>query len=156
MDTIQQTGATTKSSSSESVLSKIWTGFQVVGALLLIGVYSLFVGIWSGIKWCGRMIARIHAKTGDMKRTLIVTGSIVTAIFAYVYLFFVEVSALAAGPMLGWIGVVFFYVVVKYGHSEIDLIQELQEGNDAVANHFRSYALIIAVLLSAPVLALAL
>lgn len=102
------------------------------------------------------MFASSGFRIGDMKRMLATSGVIVSALFAYVYLFAVEVSALAAGPLLAWCGVVMFYVVVKYGHREINLIQELKNRNDAVVYHFRSYGILIALLLAAPVLALAL
>ncbi|MCB9216139.1 MAG: hypothetical protein R3F28_06385 [Candidatus Kapaibacterium sp.] len=135
-----------------------WLRDAVAAAGSMIAIIALYIlhWLWEGTLWIGRQLRRVHTATGDMKRTLISVGVVSSALFAYIYLFAVEVSALAAGPLLAWVGIVMFYVVVKFGHREIDLIQELKEGNSAVVYHFRSYAILIALLLAAPVLALAL
>ena len=93
-----------------------------------------------------RFVRWIHVGMGQMKKTLIGTSVVVIGIFAFIYGQAIELSEFAASPLLAIIGCSLFYVIVRYGHDEIDIINEITEKqNSAVALYFLAYAAIIAV-----------
>lgn len=123
--------------------------YSAASALAVLALMvAMVAAIFGGIAWLGRGIARgarrAHVNLGDMKRTLV--GLVIAAVtaFATIYAFAVQFSAFAAAVLMAVFGSALFYVIVRYGHSEIDLIQHLEEGNEAVPRHFFSYAFIIA------------
>lgn len=119
----------------------------VIAALLTLPIWILPYFVVRGVRW-------LSAHVGQMKKTLIGAGVIVAGAFAVVYGAAVQFSVFTAGPLMAVIGVALFYVLVRYGHNEIDTIKELTEcRNEAVARHFFSYAFIIALVLCAALVA---
>ena len=121
---------------------KLWDG---VAVMLTLGVGLLVLALSSpvmGVRW-------VYNRLGRMRKTLLSLWLVVGGLFAFLYVNFVELSEFAAKPLTGLIGCSIFYVVVRFGHNEIDIINELKGGNHAVALYFLAYAAIIALSLLA-------
>lgn len=125
-----------------NIFKLLWDGVAVVAAIVIGG---LLMVVSSPV-----LLARtLHKRIGQMRKTLISMWLVFGGAFAFLYLNLIELSEFAAKPLTALIGCSIFYVVVRFGHNEINVIQELQQGNHAPAIYFLAYAGIIALALLA-------
>lgn len=136
-----------------SILSSLWSGVkwlgQSFGVVIMIAfgiVIALLAVLWAGVKW-------VHSHVGQMKRTMVAMMVAVVSAFYYSYLYGQEFSAFFAGPMAATFGCLLLYTVIRFGHTKLDVIEQLKQGNHAIAEYFKSYALIIGLCLAAALFA---
>lgn len=117
-----------------------------VGGQVLIGLaVIILLPVWAtviALRWAFKRLSNL----GRMKRTLLPLAMITSGAFAFSIYYATDISGLAVLPLKAVMGVSLFYVIVRYGDS-INTIKALEEGNEAVSSHYRSYALIIAAAL---------
>lgn len=121
-----------------AVATKPFKSSKSIALILIIP----FCAIMAFVSW---VIDMVLGRTGQMKRTLILGWAVALFSFSRVYETMPEVSAFAAGPLLAIAGITLLYAVARYGHTKLDLINELKRGNLAPAVYFLGYAFIIGV-----------
>lgn len=121
---------------------KLWDGFAVV---LVLALGLLLFTLSSP----ALLVRFVYKRIGRMRKTLLSLWLVVGGLFALLYSHFVELSDFAAKPLTALIGCSIFYTIVRFGHDEINIINELKQGNHAVSIYFLAYAGIIALSLLA-------
>lgn len=133
---------------------RVLNGLKTVAGYVLIVLLIATSPVWGipALMWKG--VKKLNARVGQMKKTLIGVGVVSVGAFALIYGLAIQFSVFTAGVLMAAIGCALFYVVVRYGHNEIDTIHELTERqNMAVSKYFLNYALIIAAVLAAALVA---
>lgn len=133
---------------------RVLSGLKTVAGYVLIVLLIATSPVWGlpVLAWKG--VQKLNARVGQMKKTLIGVGVVSVGAFALIYGLAIQFSVFTAGVLMAAIGCALFYVVVRYGHDEIDTIRELTEKqNAAIPRYFFNYALIIACVLAAALVA---
>lgn len=142
-----QETATQRPFTQRSFLGRLGDGLSVAAVVYGAALVMIVSAPYYGARWLYRGMRWLHRRVGQMKKTLIGLAVVVVGTFAYLYGNHIELSEFAARPLIAIIGCSLYYVVVRYGHNEIDIIAELKGGNRAIATYFLGYAGLIAAAL---------